>query len=82
MSSMGDNVGNVLFWLVILMFLPAVLGVMQLDGMLDPVRNMVSETLAMLPNIFAAAIIVLAGWLAGSQNPARSGHQSAGSGWC
>ncbi|MGV8991920.1 MAG: mechanosensitive ion channel [Thiobacillus sp.] len=63
MSPMGDNVGNVLFWLVILMFLPAVLGVMQLDGMLDPVRNMVSETLAMLPNIFAAAIIVLAGWL-------------------
>ncbi|HEY9098871.1 MAG TPA: mechanosensitive ion channel [Thiobacillus sp.] len=63
MSPMGDSVGNVLFWLVILMFLPAVLGVMQLDGMLDPVRNMVSETLAMLPNIFAAAIIVLAGWL-------------------
>ncbi|MDP1862510.1 MAG: mechanosensitive ion channel [Thiobacillus sp.] len=63
MSPMGDNVGNVLFWLVILMFLPAVLGVMQLDGMLDPVRNMVSETLAILPNIFAAAIIVLAGWL-------------------
>ena len=63
MSPMGDNVGNVLFWLVILMFLPAVLGVMQLEGMLDPVRNMVGETLAMLPNIFAAAIIVLAGWL-------------------
>ncbi|NDP47536.1 MAG: mechanosensitive ion channel [Sulfuriferula multivorans] len=63
MSPMGDSVGNVLFWLVILMFLPAVLGVMQLDGMLDPVRDMVSETLAMLPNIFAAAIIVLAGWL-------------------
>lgn len=45
------------------MFLPAVLGVMQREGMLDPVRNMVAETLAMLPHIFAAAIIVLAGWL-------------------
>lgn len=62
MSPLGDNVGNVLFWLVILMFLPAVLGVFQLQGMLDPVRNMVDETLTMLPNIFAASLIVIAGW--------------------
>ena len=63
MSPLGENVGNVLFWLVILMFLPAVLGVFQLEGMLDPVRNMVDETLAMLPNIFAAGVILIAGWL-------------------
>jgi hypothetical protein len=63
MSPLGDNVGNVLFWLVILMFLPAVLGVFQLEGMLDPVRNMVDQSLAMLPNIFAAGVIALAGWL-------------------
>ncbi len=63
MSPLGDNVGNVLFWLVILMFLPAILGVLQLEGMLDPVRNMVDETLTMLPNVFAAAIIVIAGIL-------------------
>ena len=63
MSPLGENVGLVLFWLVILMFLPAVLGAFQLEGMLDPVRNMVDETLAMLPNIFAAAVIIIAGWL-------------------
>lgn len=63
MSPLGDNVGNVLFWLVILLFLPAVLGVFQLEGMLDPVRNMVNETLLMLPNIFAASVIIIAGWL-------------------
>jgi len=63
MSPLGDNVGNILFWLVLLMFLPAVLGVLQLDGMLDPVRGMVGETLGMLPNIFAALAILVAGWL-------------------
>ena len=63
MSPLGDNVGNVLFGLVILMFLPAVLGAFQLDGMLDPVRDMVDRTLTMLPNIFAAGLIGLAGWL-------------------
>lgn len=63
MSPLAENVGNVLFWLVILMFLPAVLGVFQLQGMLDPVSNMVDKILLMLPNIFAAVIIVFAGWL-------------------
>jgi hypothetical protein len=63
MAPMGESVGNVLFWLVILMFLPAVLGVLQLEGMLDPVRNMVDKTLTMLPNIFATVVIILAGWL-------------------
>lgn len=66
MSPLGDNVGNVLFWLVILLFLPAVLGVFQLDGMLDPVRDMVAEVLAMLPNILVAGLIAVAGWLVAS----------------
>jgi len=63
MAPMGENVGNILFWLVILLFLPAVLGAFQLEGMLDPVRNMVDDILAMLPNIFASMVILAAGWL-------------------
>lgn len=63
MAHPGENVGNVLFWLVILLFLPAILGVLQLEGMLDPVRNMVDQSLSMLPNIFAAGIIAFAGWM-------------------
>lgn len=61
--ALGDNVGQVLFWLVILMFLPAVLGVFRLQGMLDPVRSMVNEILAVLPNIFAAGVVLFAGWI-------------------
>lgn len=63
MTHPGESVGNVLFWLVILLFLPAILGVFQLEGMLDPVRNMVDQSLAMLPNIFAAGVIAFAGWI-------------------
>lgn len=63
MAPLGDNVGNILFWLVILLFLPAILGVLQLEGLLDPVRGMVAEVLNVLPNIFAAAVILFAGWL-------------------
>ncbi|MEM7208016.1 MAG: mechanosensitive ion channel [Pseudomonadota bacterium] len=59
---MSDNIGNVLFWFIILIFLPAILGAFQLHGLLDPVQNMVNKILNMLPNIFAAAVIGVVGW--------------------
>lgn len=62
MTHPGENIGNVLFWLVILLFLPAILGVLRLEGILDPVRNMVDQSIAMLPNIFAAVLILFVTW--------------------
>ena len=62
MSPMSDTLGNVLYWLIFLLFLPAVLGALELKGLLDPVQGMVNEMLAMLPNIVAAAIIGFVGW--------------------
>ncbi len=62
MSPMSDNLGNVLFWLIILLFLPAILGTLELNGLLAPVQGMVNEMLGMLPNIFGAVIIGVVGW--------------------
>ncbi len=62
MSPMSDNLGNVLFWLIILLFLPAILGTLELNGLLAPVQEMVNELLGMLPNIFGALIIGFVGW--------------------
>lgn len=62
MAPMSENLGNVLYWLVLLLFLPAVLGTLELEGLLTPVQNMLNDILAMLPNIFGAAIIALVGW--------------------
>lgn len=53
---------NAVYWLVFLFFLPAVLNALALDGLLTPVQGMLNSILAMLPNIFAAGIIVLIGW--------------------
>jgi hypothetical protein len=53
----------VLFWLVILLFIPAVLGAYDLQGLLAPVQAMVNKVLGMLPNIFAALVIGFVGWL-------------------
>jgi len=62
MSPMSDNLGTVLFWLIILLFLPGILGTLELDGILAPVQGMVNEMMGMLPNIFGALIIGGVGW--------------------
>ncbi len=63
MQPMSNNVGNMLFWIIILMFLPALLSTFELNGLLSPVQGMVDEFLGMVPNIFAAGVIALVGWI-------------------
>jgi len=63
MEPMSKNVGNVLFWLVILLFIPAILGAYDVQGLLAPVQGMLNKVLAMLPNVFAALVIGFVGWL-------------------
>ncbi len=65
MKPMRKSVGNMLFWLVILLFVPAILHVFDLGGLLDPIKAMVTKILDMLPNVFAALLIGFAGWLLG-----------------
>jgi len=60
---MSKNIGNVLFWLTFLLFVPAVLGALNLEGLLEPVSGMIDKALAMIPNIVAAVAIGFVGWL-------------------
>ena len=63
MEPLSKNAGNVLFWLVILLFLPAILAAFDLRGLLEPVQSMLNKILDLIPNIFAAAVIGFVGWL-------------------
>ena len=65
MQPMRKSVGNMLFWLVILLFVPAILNVFDLGGLLDPVKAMVTKFLDIVPNMVAAFLIGFAGWLLG-----------------
>ncbi len=60
---MSGSIGNVLFWLIILLFVPAILGALALEGLFVPVQGMIDEALAMIPNIIAAVAIGFIGWL-------------------
>ena len=59
---LSKTLGSVVYWLVFLLFLPAILGALALEGLLDPVQGMVDEVLGFLPNIFGAALILIVGW--------------------
>lgn len=59
----SQTIGNVVYWLVFLLFLPAILDALNLQGLLAPVQSMVNDILSFLPNLLAAAVILFAGWL-------------------
>ncbi|MDP2015988.1 mechanosensitive ion channel [Hydrogenophaga sp.] len=63
MAPMSEGLSGALFWLVILLFVPAILGALQMEGLLDPLRSMVTKTLDMLPNAVAAFVIGGVGWI-------------------
>lgn len=60
---LSETLGNALYWFVFLFFLPLILGVLDLQGPLQPVQNLLNDILAALPRILKAVIIVAIGWL-------------------
>ncbi len=62
-SVLPQTVGNVVYWLTFLVLLPAVLDALGLQGLLQPVQEMLAKIIGFLPNLFAAGLIMLVGWL-------------------
>lgn len=60
--ALSDTIGNALYWFVFLLFLPAILSTLDLDGTLTPVQGMLDELLAILPNILGAIVLGFVGW--------------------
>jgi hypothetical protein len=60
--SLASSLGEVVYWLVFLLFLPAILGTLELEGILTPFQGMLNKVFVYLPNILAAALILLVGW--------------------
>lgn len=58
-----ETVANALYWFIFLLFLPAILSTLELQGTLQPVQQLLNQVLSILPNIFAAILIGGAGWL-------------------
>lgn len=61
-TSLGESIADVVYWFIFLLFLPAILGALALEGLLAPVNSMMHAFLGFLPNLAAAGIILLVGW--------------------
>lgn len=59
--NLSFTIASTLFWLVILAFVPAVLGALEITGLARPFETMTADVLRYLPRIFAAVLIVAAG---------------------
>jgi hypothetical protein len=60
---LNDTLGNALYWFVLLFFLPLILDVLNLQGPLQPVQNLLDQILSALPRILTAVLIAAVGWL-------------------
>ena len=56
------SVADTLYWLAFLLFLPAILGALALEGILQPVQSMMNQFLGFLPNLVAAGLTLAVGW--------------------
>ena len=60
---LSQTMANVVYWLVLLLFLPAIVGALQIEGLMAPLSDMTADLLGILPNLFAAVVIGLVGWV-------------------
>lgn len=61
--SLGKSTGAAAFWLIILLFIPPILGILGLRETLAPLNGMIGGVLEYLPRIIGALFIIAIGWL-------------------
>lgn len=60
---LSTTLAKVIYWFTFLLFLPAILDTLQLQGMTQPIAKLLNEIFLVFPNILAALLIGGAGWL-------------------
>lgn len=59
---LSNNIGQIIYWLILLLFVPMVLSTLRLDGLLAPVQSMFNQALGYIPNVFGALLIGFVGY--------------------
>ncbi|RLL43720.1 hypothetical protein D8M04_12415 [Oceanobacillus piezotolerans] len=60
-KSILENVGKIVYFLVFILFLPAILDALSMDSVSEPISNMMNKLLGFIPNLIAAALILIIG---------------------
>jgi hypothetical protein len=62
-APLSKMLADAVYWFIWLLFLPAILDALNMQGLLQPIQDMVAIVLAYLPNVFAAGLLILIGWI-------------------
>lgn len=60
---LNETIGNVLFWFILLLFIPLVLSALQLPGLLVPIEELINSFLQAIPRLITAGLILVLGWI-------------------
>jgi hypothetical protein len=60
---LNETIGNVLYWFILLLFIPLILSALQLPGLLAPVEELINSFLQAIPRIVTAGIVLAIGWV-------------------
>lgn len=59
----NETIGDILYWFVFLLFLPLILSALELEGLLEPVQDLIDQFLSAIPQILTALLVLGIGWL-------------------
>ncbi len=60
---LSKTLPDAVYWLILFLFLPAILGALNMPGLLEPIQGMFEKALGYLPNIIGAGVILAIGFL-------------------
>lgn len=60
---LSNSIANIFYWLIILFFIPMILQTLGMDGLLEPVKNMIDKIINFLPNLMIAGVIGFVGYV-------------------
>ena len=61
-SKLSNTLPEAAYWLIFALFLPAIIGALQIPGLKEPVEEMFTKALDFLPNIIGAGVIAAVGF--------------------
>lgn len=62
-QSIGASLGKAVFWVVMLIATPAILGTLGLEGIMAPLQDMANKFMTFVPNLFGAGLIFFVGFI-------------------
>jgi hypothetical protein len=60
---LNETIGNVLYWFILLLFIPIILSALEIPGLLAPVEELINDFLQAIPRIVTAGIVLALGWI-------------------